>query len=260
MPSRLHRRSPGSAHTGPHLPLTCTRRYQAHPTNPDESPATTKHESSTPQNRRKQAAAHHPLDTRTVGDTPGKRGHAMSSTSYEQERTEPGTPHTPGRKRASARELEQRLAELEVQLALAQPDQALRATRELKKAHLRIRNLRYHLDQIERSVTRLCARIPESELVSLRQYCRETLEKEPATDEGETTQENQHTAMQARLILDQEAENTPLREQNAELESERDQAQADLARLCQPGKPRGRKKETTRSGPQPLELWDQGSA
>jgi chromosome segregation ATPase len=186
----------------------------------------------------------------------------MTSTG-DLDTTEPGTGR---RKKASLQDLVQRNAYLEVQLALAQPDQALQAMRELKKAHLRIRNLRYHLDQIERSVTRLKARIPDSELASLQTYCRETLEKEPAPDEEETEKLPQHAAMQARLILDQEAEitalraeNTRLREQNAELESERDQAQAALTRQHREARRKRRSKNTAQDSLHPLELWSQDS-
>jgi len=140
----------------------------------------------------------------------------------------------PYRKKLTGKQKDERIAELEVQLALGTPEQALKAVADLKAAHFRLRSMRYHMDCTERCVTRLATELENTELGNLRDTLRHVLwypQDTPDHALEHNDDQSQQLAMQARIVLDQEAtihaindENRQLRARIVELEDEKQDA------------------------------------
>jgi len=135
----------------------------------------------------------------------------------------------PAKIKLTSKQKDERIAELEVKLALSQPEQALKAIADLKSANLRLRARHSQIDHAERSATRIAARTGDSEAIALQNYLRDILWQNQDAFEVEHNDQSQQLAMQARIVLNQETtihtvtdENRQLRARIADLEERQD--------------------------------------
>ncbi len=89
---------------------------------------------------------------------------AATPSPFEDDPTEPGSASTKApKKKASMKELQQHITELEIKLELARPEQVERAYESCRNAQLRIRDLEYFRREDESTIIRLKKRIQELE-------------------------------------------------------------------------------------------------
>jgi len=164
---------------------------------------------------------------------------------FEDDPTEPGSASAKKAKgkKANVKELQQRIAELEVKLEVARPEQVERMIESHRNAQLTIRDLNYHLRERDSTILRLNAHIRELEQDTDEQ------KHDASTDDSELAQLEQErdqwrsrcTQMEqekASLILDNndlhetnaylEQRDREHLEEKAELEAERDTLQEHL--------------------------------